>query len=77
MSRPIPACVTCATLGGVDVDYECEELLEADVRLLNANKVHIVMTRDAHGTPAPITRETIHALAALLRALLASKGQTG
>jgi hypothetical protein len=53
----------CAALGGVDVDQECEDLVAADVKLLNASRVHIVGANHEG-----ITRETIHALASVVRA---------
>lgn len=64
-SRPPDPCLTCRTLHHrEDPPAACAAQLEADVVLLNANRVHIV----GHGVNAGITRETIHALAAAVRA---------
>lgn len=48
----------------------------ADVKFLNERGVHIAMTRDARG-PKPIDRETLHAIAELVRAYDKMKGSTG
>jgi hypothetical protein len=42
---------------------ECQRQLTHDITLLNSQKVHIVPSRN-------LTRETIHALAGVVRALL-------
>ena len=44
-----------------------DEQLAADVEVLNAARCHIVMARDEHGVPYPVTRETLHALAEVVR----------
>jgi hypothetical protein len=65
-----PACATCRTLHHREIAAdECEKQLEADVSLLNSVRAHVV----GHGQNAGLTRETIHALAALARAFLAMK----
>ncbi len=64
------ACETCRALHTIEMaDDECAAQLEADVALLNRSAVHIVMARDTAGKQAPITRETIHALASVVRLL--------
>lgn len=42
---------------------------EADVALLNDNAVHVVTRRDEHGHRTKLSRETIHALAEVVRCL--------
>jgi hypothetical protein len=50
-----------------------EEQFAADVKLLNESAVHIVTTRDENGRRRELSRETIHALADVLRCLKAEK----
>lgn len=70
-SRPPDPCLTCRTLHHRDeAAAACAAQLEADVTLLNSHRVHIV----GHGVNAGITRETIHALAAAVRAWLRMLG---
>lgn len=65
----LEACETCRTLHPAETAAAaCAAQLEADVVLLNGAKVHIVMARDTAGKRAPINRETLHALASLVRA---------
>jgi hypothetical protein len=45
-----------------------EQYLE-DIQLLNDRRVHITMMRDANGKPYTPSRETIHALAEVVRCL--------
>lgn len=50
--------------------------LRADVKLLNDRGVHIVMARDHRGKRYPLDRETLHALAEVVRAYDRSKEET-
>lgn len=71
MSSPPPEpCNTCRTLHHrEEAAAACAAQLEADVSLLNASRVHIV----GHGRHSGMTRETIHALAAVVRAFNATR----
>lgn len=65
----LEACNLCRTLHHREVAAaECAKQLEADVALLNSSRVHIV----GHGVKSGLTRETVHALASLLRAFHAT-----
>lgn len=59
------ACATCASLGYGDL--RCSDELQADIKLLNESSVHIAPHRQEG-----FTRETIHALAAIVRCFLQS-----
>jgi hypothetical protein len=47
---------------------------KADAAFLNERGVHITMTRDSRGRQAPISCETLHAIAEVVRAYDKSKG---
>lgn len=69
-SQPLEPCATCRTLHHREIAAEeCAQQLEADVALLNRSRVHIA----GHGRECGLSRETIHALAAVVRAFLATK----
>lgn len=70
-----PACFTCRTLHHRDeAPAECARQLEADVVLLNSKGV--VICGHGYGQET-ITRETVHALASVVRLLLTRTATPG